>query len=227
MPRNEDEKELIQIAKPILFNTDMVKAILDGGKTVTRRLPSKRIEEKYLDYEEYVGMVAPPGNTSLTEKQFYEQYPPYRLGDYLYVRETWTKEAGRYYYKADFDSDYLEPCETLSGGYPSECRYYPGCEGCTKTGRKIKWRPSIHMPKEAARIFLKVTGVRAERLQDIMKDPPGPQNQIVREGCKHGCDFIAKWENTVPKAKRSQYGWDANPWVWVIEFERMVQDELQ
>lgn len=193
--------ELLQVAKQILFNTDMVRAILYGRKTVTRRLPSKRIEEKYLNYEEWAGMVAPPGSTVLTEKQFYEQYLPYQTGDILYVRETWEEWTGGYLYKAWTDGI-----------------HQPG------TFLDMPWRPSIHMPKEAARIFLQVTDVRVERLQDIMKDPPGPDNQIVREGCKYGCDFIAVWENTIPKANRLRYGWDANPWVWVIEFERVEPD---
>ena len=99
--------------KPILFNTEMVRAILDGRKACTRRLPRKQIEEKYFEYEEWVCAVAPPGSTWLSEKEFYEEYPPYQIGDILYVRETWcglpVNEAGHfrghpiYYYRADGD----------------------------------------------------------------------------------------------------------------------------
>ena len=87
------------------------------------------------------------------------------------------------------------------------------------------WKPSIHMPKELARIFLKVTDVRVERLHDITKD----YNNFNKEGIKeeHGFrsemhrDFIELWNSIVKKQDLSQYGWEANPFVWVIEFKRM------
>lgn len=77
----------------------------------------------------------------------------------------------------------------------------------------------------ATRLRLRVTDVWAERLQDIMLDPPGKDNQIVREGCLYGCDFIALWQSTIKPADLPRYGWDANPWVWVIEFERIEVDK--
>lgn len=224
--------------KPILFNTEMVRAILDGRKACTRRLPRKQIEEKYFEYEEWVCAVAPPGSTWLSEKEFYEEYPPYQIGDILYVRETWcglpVNEAGHfrghpiYYYRADGD---LRP-----------------------EGWRGAWRPSIHMPKEAARIWLKVTDVRVERLQDITEDgaeaegmPDSldyPVDKAYCPLCKgegiigtvdvHSlghmdvdcpyCDSYRKrfenlW-NSINQKSLDSYGWDANPWVWVIEFER-------
>lgn len=224
--------------KPILFNTDMVRAILDGRKACTRRLPRKQIEEKYLEYEEWVCAVAPPGSTWLSEKEFYEEYPPYQLGDILYVRETWcglpVNEAGHfrghpiYYYRADGD---LRP-----------------------EGWRGAWHPSIHMPKEAARIWLKVTDVRVERLQDITEDgaeaegmPDSldyPVDKAYCPLCKgegiigtvdvHSlghmdvdcpyCDSYRKrfenlW-NSIKQKSLDRYGWDASPWVWVIEFDR-------
>lgn len=69
------------------------------------------------------------------------------------------------------------------------------------------------------------TGVRAERLQDINLDPPGPDNQVIKEGLHYLCDFIAVWEMTIKPANRPLYGWDANPWVWVIEFEHCEKPE--
>ena len=137
--------------KPILFNTEMVRAILDGRKTCTRRLIRKHIENKYLEYDEWVRAVAPPGSTYLREKEFYEKYPPYQPGDTLYVRETWSEgyEEGTYIYRAD---DKLADLPTF------------------KESSKLIYHPSIHMPKEAARIWLKVTDVRVERLQDITED---------------------------------------------------------
>ena len=237
--------------KPILFNTEMVRAILDGRKTCTRRIIKPQPDEKHT-YP--LGFV-----TDGTEKKEVGcfgfgineyggsiQYakPPYLGGDALYIRETWTEECGKYYYRADYDSDYLDPCETLSGGYPASCRNHPGCDGCMETSTRIHWHPSIHMPKEAARIWLKVTDVRVERLNEITGDG------VLREGAQgircdhvalgeHGCtdcmntgwieppqvEFMQIWNSTIKKADLDRYGWDANPWVWVIEFERCEKPE--
>ena len=194
--------------KPILINTEMVRAILDGRKTCTRRLPRKQIEEKYLEYEEWVCAVAPPGSTWLSKKEFYEEYPPYQLGDVLYVRETWhryTKRVGeggkchleeRYGYKASIENseDADEP-----------------------------WRPSIHMPKEAARIWLKVTDVQVERLQDMTDD------DAEAEGCfdytSTALGFPDVWDSTIKKSDLDRYGWAANTYVFVIEFSKIDKPE--
>ena len=183
--------------KPILFNTEMVRAILDGRKSCTRRLPRKQIEEKYLEYDEWVQAVAVPGCTYLREKEFYTQYPPYRPGDILYVRETFIQAAAHtFWYKAD-DNSWIS-------------------EG-------LHWKPSIHMPKEAARIWLKVTDVRVERLQDMTDD------DAEAEGCfdytSTALGFPDVWDSTIKKSDRDRYGWEANPWVWVIEFERCEKPE--
>lgn len=187
--------------KPIIFNTEMVCAILDSRKTVTRRAlkpqpPATSIvykaDRKYFAWKCWDD--SPDGHIIK---------PPYQLGDILWVRETWNGDwCDHYIYKADGGS-------AVSAGYASE----------------PKWRPSIHMPREAARIFLRVSDVRIERLQKIMDDPPGPNNQVVREGCLYGCDFIAAWYHTIKPADRAIYGWDANPWVWVIEFERVKKED--
>jgi hypothetical protein len=232
---------------PILFNTEMVRAILAGQKTCTRRLPNKRVREEYFAYDDWANTVGGSGIKKLSEKEFYEQYPPYSPGDILYVRETWTEECGKYYYRSDYDSDYLDPCETLSGGYPASCRNHPGCYGCTATSMRIHWHPSIHMPKEAARIWLKVTDVRGERLQDIDEDGVWDEGFKFKPPCLtrvsadgHTCDLDGPctssikycdmtmgelfgrelWNSTIKKSDLDSYGWDANPWVWVIEFER-------
>ena len=196
--------------KPILFNTEMVRAILDGRKTCTRRLPRKQIEEKYLEYDEWVQAVAVPGCTYLSEKEFYMQYPPYQPGDILYVRERWCKgswgnEKERYYYKAD-DNDFY----------------------CT-------WHSSIHMPKEAARIWLKVTDVQVERLQDITYDGAKAEGANWKNGKNVGWEekmkrtaierFAEIWNGTIKKSDLDRYGWEANPWVWVIQFERCWKPE--
>ena len=118
---------------------------------------------------------------------------PYQPGDILYVRETWCKgswmnEKERYYYKAD-DNDF-----------------------------HCVWHPSIHMPKEAARIWLRVTDVRVERLQDMTDD------DAEAEGCfdytSTALGFPDVWDSTIKKSDIGRCGWAANPWVWVVEFER-------
>lgn len=191
--------------KPILFNTEMVRAILDGRKTQTRRLPSSKIREKWCDWDEYQCAVAPPGSTLVTEKRFYKSYPPYEQGDILWVRETWAKDCGRWLYKAD---------------YPDGQKFYIG----SKEIRMI-WSPSIHMTKEAARLFLRVNFVRIGRLQGgfdascayaegIAINHPHPAQEAVDE-------FIKLWNSTTKSADLPLYGWDANPWVWVIGFVRI------
>ena len=132
--------------KPILFNTEMVRAILDGRKTCTRRVVKPT--PKYFEVNEN------PVYIYDAEPAMGRIYPPCQPEDVLYVRETWcglpVNEAGHfrghpiYYYRADGD---LRP-----------------------EGWRGAWHPSIHMPKEAARIWLKVTDVRVERLQNITDD---------------------------------------------------------
>lgn len=213
--------------KPILFNTEMVRAILDGQKTCTRRVVKTRRKDACGFYvtKRPDGSFTGVYEYDEDERMFENQLIQYKPGDILYVRETWTKECGKYYYRADYDSDYLDPCETLSGGYPASCRNYPGCEGCTATSWRIRWHPSIHMPKDAARIWLKVTDVRVERLQDITSE------QIYREGTEVEEPFVLNgeekryafsvlWNSTIKKSDRDRYGWQANPYVWKIEFER-------
>ena len=211
---------------PILLNTEMARAVLKNIKTETRRVvkpqpkgahdilgPSEENDgtyeffcggfdgEKYTDWIEAVKM-------------------PYHPGDTLYVRETWTTDFyGTYHYRADFESDYLDPCETLEGGYPASCRFHPGCDGCERESQRIRWRPSIHMPKDAARIFLRVKDVRAERLQDLTDE------DVVAEGLQIGDPFDDLWDSTIKPADRAIYGWEADPWVWVIEFQRISKEE--
>ncbi len=210
--------------KPILFNTEMVRAIMDGRKTCTRRLVKPQPDEKHT-YP--LGFV-----TDSTEKKEVGcfgfgineyggsiQYakPPYGYapGDILYVRETWYKGLERYLYRADYSD--------------TEKFYRDGKEV------KIKWKPSIRMPKEAARIWLKVTDVRVERLQEITEDGAKAEGANFKNGKNVGFEekmnrtaierFAEIWNSTIKKADRDRYGWDASPWVWVIEFERCEKPE--
>ena len=204
--------------KPILFNTEMVRAILDGRKTCTRRLVKPQPDEKHTFLLGFV--------TDSTEKKDVGcfgfgigeyggsiQYakPPYQPGDILYVRETWSEgyEDGTYIYRA---SDKLAGLPTF------------------KESSKLIYHPSIHMPKEAARIWLKVMNVRVERLQDITAH--GIRNEGLSSAAVHCGDVeiaLKEWENlwnsTIKKSDLDRYGWDANPWVWIIEFERCEKPE--
>ena len=169
--------------KPILFNTEMVRAILDGRKTCTRRICKDANECTVPDMDFHNADKRTYAVHNFADKKHTEQLSiaertcPICPGDVLYIRETWTEECGKYYYRADYDSDYLDPCETLSGGYSASCRNHPGCDGCMATSMRIHWHPSIHMPKEAARIWLKVTDVRVERLKEITSQGHGKRER--------------------------------------------------
>lgn len=195
--------------KPILFNTEMVRAIPDGRKSCTRRVVKPQPTARY--------------GVQCTN-------PPYQPGDILYVRETWSEgyEDGTYIYRAD---DKLADLPTF------------------KESSKLIYHPSIRMPKEAARIWLKVTNVRVERLQemkpvDVIKEGAYPDcwdclNTYGESGsqCCYGteeqcsqCDEVMMeweklWTSTIKKSDIDRHGWDANPWVWVIEFERCEKPE--
>lgn len=131
--------------KPILFNTEMVKAILDDRKTVTRRVV-KKLETHNLDFLGFIvasGNKKEVGNAHFSKNNFSQEViPPFEIDDILYVRETFHKDNLCTLYKAS--------------NYEDVDRYH-GSDGFW---HDVKWRPSIHMSREAARIFLKVTGVR-------------------------------------------------------------------
>lgn len=228
---------------PILFNTDMVRAILDGRKTVTRRvlknLPKDaeyvgQLEDSFDPWDEKdIGKSMFKTSLLPTEKAgciFIK--PPYQTGDILYVRETWQECCrntihsqivhNKYCFKASVDNP-------IYGCIDREC------------GQICNWKPSIHMPKEAARIWLKVTDVRVERLQDITTEQilrEGSNTEAIRHYIKqmldqtdewidaaHKVEFQQLWDSTIKKSDIDRYGWEANPWVWVIEFERCEKPE--
>lgn len=227
-------KEALQVANPILFNTEMVRAILDGRKTVTRRVafPNADLHEfKHKDYPNgwwYRGRAAKSWD-SIVHCIEREKPCKYKIGDILYVRETWWRGVyGQYRYLANYDRPDLTKKQLC---------------------KEHKCRPSIHMPKEAARIFLRVTNIKVERLQDIDEigvidegaEPlircPYEHIEYYPDGqemcwnvlpCAVECDKSYPelfgelvWNETVKKSDLDKYGWAANPWVWVIEFERV------
>ena len=211
--------------KPILFNTEMVRAILDGRKSCTRRLVKTRRKDACGFYVTkkadgtFSGIYEYDENESMFDNPL---MPPYQPGDIMYVRETWMDYAGLTMYKADCDIYRLDSLNFAGFG----------------------WHPSIHMPREAARIWLKVTNVRVERLRDmkpvdVIKEGAYPDcwdclNTYGESGsqCCYGteeecsqCDGVMMeweklWNSTIKKSDLDSYGWNANPWVWVVEFER-------
>lgn len=211
--------------KQILFNTEMVRAILDGRKSCTRRIvkpqqlvgllpdkckngvPEEFLKEKKLMFKPYCNMT----DIELINTAY---KAPYQRGDILYVRETWCKGLERYIYRADYSD--------------TEKFYRDGKE------IEMKWHPSLHMPKDAARIFLRVTNVRVERLQDITVEDAlaeGMDKYIRLNGELDEnsiiTSFIGIWNSTIKKSDLDRYGWNANPWVWVIEFERCDKPESE
>ncbi len=216
-------EKILAVAKPILFNTEMVRAILDGRKTQTRRVIKPQYVESNggskIPLEEFIG--------NRCSKENFADFASYQPGDCLWVRETWQyacetdgndnfiEDTGRYIYYAD-------DAMPFSGWTDDETGEYQGY---------IPWCPSIHMPKEAARLFLRVTGVRVERLQEISE--ADGKNEGVEPNTlelhfdgsaptfRYAKDFATIWDATIKPADITQYGWDANPWVWVYEFERV------
>ena len=195
--------------KPILFNTDMVKAILEGRKTFTRRaaFPEKDLREfprpNNPDAWWYRGREYRSFRDAFIDCK---SKCKYRKGDILYVRETWGlyhQEPNFYVYKADST---------------------PGDEFDRDPG--WKWRPAIHMPKEAARIFLRIKTIQLNRLRDMVLA------DVLCEGITEAEDYYetwdrwhAAWDSTIPLADRDRYGWAADPWVWVISFEQCEKPE--
>lgn len=219
--------------KPMLFNTQMVRAIMAGKKTMTRRLinpqPQARLCYIYAgkdcgkwcyaskDAQKHWGEAFLIPTDVSCEEQERVWSPPVCVGDILWVRETWstTEKCGlypnwpiegppRYIYKADD----------------------PDCDAA----KSARWYPSIHMPKAAARIFLRVQSVSCRRIQEISTEEciRGGIDENVLKACGEELtrdSFRILWDSTIKMSDRPQYGWNANPWVWVITFEQCEKPE--
>lgn len=207
--------------RPVIFNGEMVRAILDGRKTQTRRIVKVQPGPSGFGLRSITESL----NNRDTGKYFWSQSdacginrprskpfacPFGRVGDRLWVRETWTPES----------------IDAEDGSYSPDYR-------ATANGQPLdgRWTPSIHMPRDACRILLEVTAVRVERLNDISQEDAqaegmeltgwvpsysNPDNAGLDETLTPYDNFAMLWE--------SIYGaesWRANPWVWVIEFRRV------
>ena len=207
----------------MIFNAEMVRAILDGRKTQTRRImkvqpkPSKSrpgdfwFSSKKLESMVHVSDLA-PGNSPIADYHLFIQEhccPFGAVGDRIWVRETWAR------YNIDQNSHDIAYRATTPADWPEEGR----------------WRPSIHMPRWASRILLEITDVRVERLNAISEEDARAEG-IIDGGCLNcgepepcGCAnpepdatdaFAYLWQSIY-----GQESWNANPWVWVIEFKRV------
>lgn len=195
--------------KPILFNTPMTKAVDEGRKTQTRRI----VKSPY--FIEMWGEKPECLRSAAKGSKLYRQigrmpWPemPYRVGDILWVRETW----------AHVSYDDGEPCDKFVYRASDEAIDFE------LTNLVWKWRPAIHMPKAAARIFLRVKDVRIERLNDISQadlTAEGFDHHMYLQGDGAYLDFQALWDETIEEQKIDRYGWKANPWVTVNEFEKI------
>ena len=278
--------------KPILFNTEMVRAILDGRKSCTRRIvkpqPQSRLCYTFAGCN--CGTWGYPSKTAyenwgdeyklpedITDEELKRRWnPPYHTDDILYVRETWRVGAwdilnqmiafdykdgtcGELTYIHDRELFDRLVNQSRNDARQAKCEYN-GVDFVWEKGKSpCRWHPSIHMPKEAARIWLKCTDVRVERLQEITES--GAKAEGIRGYTKDGnlykyavtddwwIDYHNKhkeivtgtwwqdmprtakdafsylWNSTIKKSDLDLYGWNANPWVWTIEYERCEKPE--
>jgi len=193
--------------KPILFSTEMVKAILDGRKQQSRRVINPQPCDTSAGFDVF--------NANIKKLQFIFEClchdtvlrvtPKYQVGDIIWVRETWLMADDGYYYKAD--ESRLSKELRMAYGY--------------------KWKPSIFMPREAARIFLKVTNVRCERLQDISADDCFAEGMAGEYDGSCLCPELREFQELWDKINTKRgYGWDVNPWVWIYNFERIEKPNV-
>ncbi len=210
--------------KPIIMTAESVRAILDGRKTQTRRGIKPQPDAK--GYVDAVSNIDGPIKIDIHELLCLAAYKP---GDVLWVRETFNRtnpngKHGIYYYKADGDSPSLANPTGIS------------------TYARL-WKPPIHMPRAAARIFLRVTGVRAERVQEISDSDTisegitpirveGSTNYRDYDQYEAACAEATReayqvlWDSINRRRDKGAYAWEKNPWVWVYEFERVDDNGL-
>ena len=199
---------------PIIFSGEMVRAILDGRKTQTRRVVKGEALEWLQPGMFTRGFVALPEN---------KMCPYGQPGDLLWVREAFGIEEERY----------IQPEMHSYGGRFEEEVFYkaddPSLPG-------MKWKPSIHMPKRAARLWLEVTGIRVERVQEISEEDavaegiyknienPDGYGWRYGESCNTARAAFKKLWNSI-NGKKPGCSWEDNPWVWVVEFKTARRKE--
>lgn len=217
---------------PILFNTEMVQAIIAGKKRQTRRIV------KEFAGEDILSISAPDATTfgrygkhgwsgKLPDRHDGNTYcieakPPCEFGDILWVRETWA-----WFSAMECASLCIGPCKHYKDEY--------GCFVYKADNPNFAWHPSIHMPRDAARIFLRVTDVRAELLATISDEDAIAEGANCKGGKNVGIEekmrssaverFAHIWNSTIKRADYDKISFGASPWVWVITFERCDKPE--
>ncbi|WP_416359198.1 hypothetical protein [Delftia acidovorans] len=198
--------------RPILFSGSMVRALLAGTKTQTRRAFSPRME-KLMRAAAAMGEVShflDEGSMQPNDLDYVRSFCPYgQPGDKLWVREAFMHEPADYCWEASVSI----PCRPAETAYRADFPNSQPGEG---------WKPSIHMPRNLSRILLEITGVRVERLQDIS------EADALAEGVPHslnlpGGRFARENFEHLWWTINGDGSWESNPWVWVVEFKRVQQ----
>lgn len=196
--------------KGLIFNSEMVRAILDGRKTQTRR-PIKWKQTRFTEIgEREDGSKWPWSEDAEHACDFWHPCPFGAVGDRIWVREAFrvhsrATDVATLIYKASERNSWTE-----------QTRRVPVAV-CNKPATPEKWTPSLHMPRWASRILLEITGVRVERLRSMSQDDARAEGVIAASGpMEAGLAFRELWDSIY-----GEESWKANPWVWVIEFKRV------
>ncbi|TXE41391.1 hypothetical protein FOT61_11395 [Serratia marcescens] len=215
--------------RPVIFNGEMVRAILHGRKTQTRRVmkPQPVLEDAFVG-----GFTKPTWiykDTAAPQGWLMHNMCPFgRVGDRLWVRETFAILGNEDGCPIDWDGNLIKGDEKHAARiYKASCWQEPGNYGLWSipdrdTLYEGAWRPSIHMPRWASRITLEITAVRVERLNDISEEDAkaegvAPSQHIITPPeALYRVGFLKLWQSIY-----GEESWSANPWVWVIEFRRV------
>ena len=194
----------------MIFNAEMVRALLDGRKTQTRR-PIKWKQTRFTEIgEREDGSKWPWSEDAEHACDFWHPCPFGAVGDRICVREAFrvhsrATDVATLVYKASERNSWTE-----------QTRRVPVAV-CNKPATPEKWTPSLHMPRWASRILLEITGVRVERLRSMSQDDARAEGVIAASGpMEAGLAFRELWDSIY-----GEESWKANPWVWVIEFKRV------
>ncbi|MFW3863117.1 hypothetical protein [Klebsiella pneumoniae] len=189
----------------MIFNAEMVRALLDGRKTQTRR-PIKWKQTRFTEVgEREDGSKWPWSEDAEHACDFWHPCPFGAVGDRIWVRETWADTGAS-----------APDLKLYRANYPE---HVPSIYENVPPAKEIRWTPSIHMPRTASRILLEITDVRVERLRSMSQDDARAEGVIAASGpMEAGLAFRELWDSIY-----GEESWKANPWVWVIKFKRIEE----